>query len=166
MNAVLRPADAGFALPLAWQALTVGWIERILPIEQQVYSHPWTRGNFIDSLSAGHWGWVAVHEGEPVAYWVAMAVLDEVHLLNLAVARERWGQGLGQVAVTHLVEAARQHGAAQIWLEVRESNARAQALYARHGFEPMGLRRGYYPLNGIQREDARLMRRLLQEPSA
>lgn len=166
MNAVLRPASAAPAAPLDWQPLTVAWVERILPIEQQVYSHPWTRGNFIDSLSAGHWGWVAVEADEPVAYWVAMAVLDEVHLLNLAVARDRWGQGQGQAALAHLVEASRQRGAAQIWLEVRVSNSRAQALYARNGFEPMGLRRGYYPLNGVQREDARLMRRVLQEASA
>jgi ribosomal-protein-alanine N-acetyltransferase len=166
VNAVLRPADVGCALPLEWQALTVGWIERILPIEQQVYSHPWTRGNFIDSLSAGHWGWVAVQAGEPVAYWVAMTVLDEVHLLNLAVVRDRWSQGLGQMALTHLLNVARQRGSAQVWLEVRVSNARAQSLYARNGFEAMGLRRGYYPLDGVQREDARLMRCMLQEAAA
>ncbi len=159
MNAVLRPA----APVLRWTPMTVAEVERILPIEQQVYSHPWTRGNFIDSLAAGHLGFVA-HEGDgPVAYWLAMAVLDEFHLLNLAVARERWGQGLGRTALRHMVAVAEQRGSAQLWLEVRVSNTRAQALYASEGFEPMGLRRGYYPLNAQAREDARLMRRVLRE---
>jgi ribosomal-protein-alanine N-acetyltransferase len=161
MNAVLRPAA-----DLRWHPMTVAWVERILPLEQQAYSHPWTRGNFIDSLSAGHWAWVATQDDAPVAYWVAMAVLDEVHLLNLAVARDRWGQGLGQSALDHLVAASKAQGATQIWLEVRVSNARAQALYARNGFAAMGLRRAYYPCHEAQREDARLMQRLLQGPAA
>lgn len=161
MNAVLRPS----APALQWTPMTVAEVERILPIEQQVYSHPWTRGNFIDSLAAGHLGWVGSDGDQPVAYWVAMAVLDEFHLLNLAVARDRWGQGLGRVALQHMVATAQERDSAQLWLEVRVSNTRAQALYAREGFEPMGLRRGYYPLNAQQREDARLMRRLLKEPA-
>lgn len=159
MNAVLRPA----APQLHWTPLTVTEVERILPIEQQVYSHPWSRGNFIDSLAAGHLGWVAYEEATPVAYWVAMLVLDECHLLNLAVAREHWGRGVGLAALQHLVAQAQQRDTAQIWLEVRVSNLRAQALYAREGFELMGLRRGYYPLNAQAREDARLMRRLLKD---
>jgi ribosomal-protein-alanine N-acetyltransferase len=161
MSALPRPASSPGPDALQWRPLDVAAVERILPIEQQAYSHPWTRGNFIDSIAAGHTGWVGLLDGEVACYWVAMPVLDEMHLLNVAVARERWGQGWGRAAMQHLLDHARQHGAAQVWLEVRVSNERAIALYERLGFEPMGLRRGYYPLDQHRREDARLMRRVL-----
>ncbi|MCZ8235257.1 MAG: ribosomal protein S18-alanine N-acetyltransferase [Inhella sp.] len=162
MSALPQVAQAVSPADLVWRPLDVASVERILPIEQQVYSHPWTRGNFIDSIAAGHKGAVGLLNDDVVCYWVAMTVLDEVHLLNVAVAREHWGQGLGQAAMAHLLAQARAAGADQVWLEVRVSNARAIALYARLGFEPMGLRRAYYPLDPHRREDARLMRHLLR----
>lgn len=155
MNAVLRPA-AGQGLD--WLPMAVGDLDAVLAIEQQVYSHPWTRGNFIDALGAGNWAWCGRAQGTLRAYWLAMAVLDEVHLLNVAVARDHWGQGLGEHAMAHLQACARAQGACQIWLEVRASNARALALYQRLGYSPIGLRRGYYPSTSPQREDARVMR--------
>ena len=157
MNAVLRPS----APALQWTPMTVAEVERILPIEQQVYSHPWTRGNFIDSLAAGHLGWVGSDGEHPVAYWVAMAVLDEFHLLNLAVARDRWGQGWGRVALQHMVAVAQERDSAQLWLEVRVSNLRAQAIYTAYGFRRVGERKRYYPAHNGEREDAIVMSRML-----
>ncbi len=153
MSAVLRAN----AQQVRWRPMTVTDLDAVLAIEQQAYSHPWSRGNFIDSIAAGHWAWMGEHGGEAACYWVAMPVLDEVLLLNVAVARERWGQGLGEVAMTHLVQTARSHAAAQIWLEVRTSNMRAQRLYSRLGFERKGMRKGYYPVTAHQREDAQVM---------
>jgi ribosomal-protein-alanine N-acetyltransferase len=62
-----------------------------------------------------------------------------------------------------LVMASRAAGASWLWLEVRESNQRARDVYRRYGFEPAGWRRGYYPAAAGKREDACVMRLLLQE---
>jgi ribosomal-protein-alanine N-acetyltransferase len=151
MNALLQTA-------LHWEACSVGDVDALLTIEQRVYSHPWTRGNFIDSLASKHWAWKGSAGGELRAYWLAMPVLDEVHLLNLAVHPDHWGQGLARDAMAHLLDSARQQGFADVYLEVRASNHRAQHLYARSGFRNVGLRRAYYPADGNIREDAVLMR--------
>jgi ribosomal-protein-alanine N-acetyltransferase len=56
-----------------------------------------------------------------------------------------------------LVELCRGCDAQQLWLEVRQSNPKAKALYERYGFREVGVRRGYYPAAEGQREDARVM---------
>ncbi|MBB5203095.1 ribosomal-protein-alanine N-acetyltransferase [Inhella inkyongensis] len=151
-----------------WADMTVLDLDEVLGIEQQVYTHPWTRGNFIDALAAQNLAWVLRHQlsGELLAYCVALQVLDECHLLNIAVAQGAWGRGLGQRTLERLIDHQRAAGAAQIWLEVRETNARAQALYARLGFVEVGQRRGYYPALQGQREDARVLRLDLQGAGA
>ncbi len=148
---------------LVWSRCDAGDVDALLAIEQQVYSHPWTRGNFLDSLSAAHWAWKGDMADAGVrVYWLALPVLDELHLLNLAVHPESWGQGLARAAIAHLLEQARSQGLKDIWLEVRESNQRAQRLYRQQGFAMVGRRRGYYPAAAGEREDALLMRLSLQ----
>lgn len=156
----------GNAPTLTWSPCGIEDLEAMLAIEQRVYSHPWTRGNFIDSLSAAHWAWKgSAAEDGLLAYWLALPVLDELHLLNLAVHPDHWGRGLATQALAHLMAQSAQHGVRDVWLEVRESNERAQALYLRMGFHTVGRRRGYYPALGGQREDALLMRRGVGEPA-
>lgn len=132
-------------------------LDEVMAIEVQAYSHPWTRGNFIDSLAAGYAAFVLRDERARLAgYFLAMQVLDEMHLLNITVAPELQGQGLARRMLDSLCVLARARGCVQVWLEVRASNERARRLYERHGFSQSGLRRGYYPAeNG--REDAVLM---------
>ncbi|MFG6448718.1 ribosomal protein S18-alanine N-acetyltransferase [Roseateles sp. BYS180W] len=138
-------------------------LDELLPIEAAAYSHPWTRGNFIDSLSAGYLAFVWRDDAAQLqAYYLAMAVVDELHLLNFTVHPQRQGQGLGRAMLSHLVAQARARACSKVWLEVRQSNARARTLYARNGFVELGLRRGYYPaVDG--REDAVLMALALED---
>jgi ribosomal-protein-alanine N-acetyltransferase len=131
-------------------------LDRVMEIEPKIYSHPWSRGNFADSLHAGYSCWVYESEGEVVGYAVMMSVLDEAHLLNISIAGERQGQGLGRALLNHLIDTARRHGATMMFLEVRPSNKNAIALYESIGFNEFSIRKGYYPAhNG--REDAILM---------
>lgn len=156
------------ACPMSLQALQplrAVDLDEVMAIESQAYSHPWTRGNFIDSLAAGYVGFVLRDEqGRLRAYFLAMQVIDEMHLLNITVAPERQGQGLARRMLDALGLLARARGCHQVWLEVRESNARARRLYERYGFIQSGLRRGYYPADG-GREDAILMTLRLTEPA-
>jgi ribosomal-protein-alanine N-acetyltransferase len=131
-------------------------LDRIMEIEPKIYSHPWSRGNFADSLHAGYSCWVYESEGEVIGYAVMMSVLDEAHLLNISIAGERQGQGLGRALLNHLIDTARRYGATMMFLEVRPSNKNAIALYESIGFNEFSIRKGYYPAhNG--REDAILM---------
>ena len=92
-----------------------------------------------------------------LGYFVAMTGVDELHLLNVTVAPEWQGRGHGSVLLESVVAHGRERGLGALWLEVRQSNHRARALYVRRGFAEVGLRRGYYPAAG-QREDAVVMR--------
>ncbi len=146
--------------------MTVADLDRVLAIEVGAYSHPWSRGHFIDSLAAGHDARVLIEDQVGlVGYSVCSAGVDEWHLLNLTVARDRRRCGLGSRLLDAVVAAARDHGKSAVWLEVRAGNAGALALYRRHGFETNGIRRNYYP-DRAGREDAVLMSLSLASPAA
>jgi ribosomal-protein-alanine N-acetyltransferase len=131
-------------------------LDSIIAIEPQIYSHPWTRGNFSDSLNAGYSCWVYEDDGAIFGYAILMTVLDEAHLLNLSIAKPNQGQGFGRKLLEYMMQVARNHGAQSIFLEVRPSNAAAIALYESMGFNEMAVRRNYYPAR-FGREDAVLM---------
>lgn len=152
MSAVLnRPAER--VEPMRAQDLP-----EVLAVEQAAYDFPWTHGNFIDSLRAGHSAWILRDAGDGlIAYAVVMIVLDEAHLLNLTVAPNCRRFGFGWRMLEAMAENARGYGARTMLLEVRPSNPAAQAMYARYGFERIGVRRGYYPARD-GREDAIVMR--------
>lgn len=125
-------------------------------IEPTIYSHPWTLGNFKDSLNARYSAWVMEIAEDIVGYALVMLVLDEAHLLNLSVAKPFQGQGLGRTLLAHMIHVSQRHQAANMFLEVRVSNTKAIALYEAMGFCEMSIRRNYYPTS-TGREDAVLM---------
>ena len=120
-------------------------LDRVVAIEEAVHGHPWTRGNFADSIAAGYDCWVACRGTTIVGYGVVATSVGEAHLLDLSVAPEWQRQGLGGALARFLMHIARGRGAARMFLEVRPSNAAARALYVAHGFREIGLRRNYYP---------------------
>lgn len=150
MSAVLRP-EAQFE-PLAEDRL-----DEVVAIEARSYAHPWTRGNFSDSLRSGYQAQLLVAGGTLIGYFVAMKGVDEVHLLNITVAPEYQSQGWGRLMLDALALWSRSQGAQWLWLEVRVGNARAQRIYEQHGYRRVGERRGYYPAGGSEREDAIVM---------
>ncbi len=130
----------------------------VLAVEGRAYSHPWTRGNFVDSLAAGYYARVlAPRHGPLLGYCVAMTGVDELHLLNVTVDPAVQGRGHGSALLRAVQAHGRQSGLRHLWLEVRPSNARARSLYLKRGFVEVGRRRGYYPAVG-GREDAVVMR--------
>jgi ribosomal-protein-alanine N-acetyltransferase len=162
MSAVLK--DERLLLPM-----TVQQLDAVLAIELSAYAFPWTRGNFIDSLAAGYTAQV-LHgaQGELLGYFIAMEGVEELHLLNITVAPAAQGQGHARFMLDELRGLARERGAHQIWLEVRESNLRARAIYEHYGYTHIGVRRGYYPASPSThphgREDAMVMSLQLEAP--
>lgn len=149
---LLRPPSA-----VALRPMQASDLDAVVLLEQQVYPHPWTRGNFADALNAGYHA-QCLHQADALcAYVVAMAGVQEAHLLNITVARAQQGQGLGRLLWQHLCDWAPGIGAERIWLEVRRSNTAAHAIYTHWGFETVGERKNYYPAGRGQREDAVVM---------
>jgi ribosomal-protein-alanine N-acetyltransferase len=151
MNTAPQPVEARF------EPLTPQRLDAVLPVEQQAYPNPWTRGNFSDALQAGYLGQLLLAGDTLLGYFVAMKGVDEVHLLNFTVAPEFQRQGWARVMLDALATWSRGQGAQWLWLEVRESNARAIAVYERHGYRRVGLRKNYYPAQDGQREHAVVM---------
>lgn len=136
-------------------------IDQILTIEEAVYSHPWSRGNFTDSFLSGYQAFgLRDHSGEIAAYFFVMPVVDELHLLNFAVRKENQGQGYASAMLRYLHLYAKEQGMTSVLLEVRRSNCRAIEVYLADDFEEIGRRKAYYPVDVNTREDAIVMRRM------
>jgi ribosomal-protein-alanine N-acetyltransferase len=127
--------------PLRW------WhIDELLPIEFDLFgAERWTAAMFWNELAAGHFYRVATDDDEVVGYaGLAVTAPGESWVQNMAVRRDAQGRGIGRALLeTLLTEAARQ-GAGRTLLEVAVDNGPAQKLYTGYGFEPVGIRRGYY----------------------
>lgn len=134
-------------------------LSAVQSIENDVYPHPWTRGNFMDSLYNGYDAWVLRDgSGELTGYFLLMPVVDEGHLLNVTVRRDWHGKGVGRLLLDKVCSLSRQSKMMSVLLEVRPSNERALAIYQRYGFIRIGLRKSYYPAENNAREDAIVMR--------
>lgn len=133
-------------------------LDAVAEAEARIHPFPWTRGNFADSLAAGHGAWLAQEDGRLIGYAVMMQVLDEAHLLNISVLPELQRSGRGSTFLLHLFAQARLCAATRMLLEVRPGNLAGQGFYRRHGFAEIGRRRDYYPAHE-GREDAIVMAR-------
>lgn len=123
----------------------VGDIATIMEIERRVYPFPWSEGIFRDCVHVGYCCWVYIQETDIVGYAVMSIGATEAHILNLCVAPERQGSGIGSQMMLHLLDLAGQHQAAAVFLEVRPSNKKALKLYHVLGFQDVGIRKDYYP---------------------
>jgi len=128
-------------------------LDAVLAIEGAAYTHPWTRGNFADSLRARYQCRTWRQGGTLLGYFVLLAAAGEAHLLNLSIAPACQRRGHGSALLREAMRVAREDGAKKVFLEVRPSNLAGKALYERFGFRKIALRRGYYPAQG-GREDA------------
>lgn len=146
-------------------------LDAVCEVEKAAYAHPWSRKHFADSLASAYPAILLLGEaGEREAVWpqradgrillgyiVAMPGLDEVHLLNVTVSPAHQRQGWARCLLDALVFWSRGQRAEWLWLEVRAGNVPARRLYDSHGFQAVGLRKGYYPAGHFQREDAVVM---------
>ncbi|MGC8497970.1 MAG: ribosomal protein S18-alanine N-acetyltransferase [Acidimicrobiales bacterium] len=140
-------------------------LPEILRIEETQFPEPWTRGMLIDEMSnvATRRYSVAVEDGVVLGYLGVMFVLDELHVNTLGTAAEHQGRGVATALLAEAFADAIERRMVRATLEVAVSNARAQRLYHRFGFAPVGVRRRYYERTG---EDALVMWADLPGPDA
>jgi [ribosomal protein S18]-alanine N-acetyltransferase len=118
---------------------------RLAVLERRSFTDPWSEASFHEVLALpGTIALIGEVDGAAVGYFLAREILGSAELLNLAVTPERRRRGIGQRLLEEGLAAVRSRGGREIFLEVRASNAAAQALYLGHGFRPAGRRRGYY----------------------
>lgn len=131
-------------------------LRRVMAIEHAVFPEPWTPAIFASELSLrrGRAYRVARSGRETVGYLGLMFQDEEAHVTTLAVAPAHQGKGVGTGIMLGGARLAVEKGARHISLEVAVGNLRAQALYRRFGFVPVGVRKGYYQATG---EDAYVM---------
>jgi [ribosomal protein S18]-alanine N-acetyltransferase len=124
-----------------------GDVARVWAIERASFADPWSERSFRELLGQPHvYFRVLVDEAsdEPVGYVVAWFVVSEAEIANVAVAPEARGRRLGGRLLDDVLAAARSRGVREAFLEVRDSNVAARALYESRGFRAVGRRRGYY----------------------
>ncbi|MET8547961.1 ribosomal protein S18-alanine N-acetyltransferase [Micromonospora zamorensis] len=134
-------------------------IDDVLPIEADLFgAEQWSPGMFWSELANGHHYRVAVDgDGAVLGYaGLAGAPPDEVWVQNIAVRRDAQRRGVGRALLEELLAEAARRETRSTLLEVAVDNAAAQRLYATYGFEPIGVRRGYYQPSNT---DALVMRR-------
>ena len=131
-------------------------LRKVMAIEQVVFPEPWSHAVFVSELAlrTGRAYRVARDGREMVGYIGLMFVEDEAHVTTVAVAPGHQGQGIGTRIMLGAMRIALDAGCRQVSLEVAVGNGRAQALYRRFGFVPVGVRKNYYQKTG---EDAYVM---------
>ena len=141
---------------LAFRRATVADIDEICGVEAASFNVPWSRQAFLGELTDNTWAKYIVGElaGKIIGYAGMWLIFDEAHVTNIAIHPDYRGRKYGERMVRHLMQLARDYGAARMTLEVRASNVIAQSLYRKLGFEVRGRRRGYY---SEENEDALIM---------
>jgi ribosomal-protein-alanine N-acetyltransferase len=142
----------------------------VMSLEAISHSHPWTQGQFLDSLTAGHWAYCIRPEitakeeslSNLPALWgycILYPAVDELHLLNITIDPLLRRNGIGSRVMQAIEGIAIEQKMSRIILEVRPSNIPAVKLYERMGYAIIGVRRGYYPADEVtgKREDAGVM---------
>ncbi|MBE4593510.1 ribosomal-protein-alanine N-acetyltransferase [Vibrio navarrensis] len=137
-------------------AMNVEHLDAVYQIETRAHTHPWAQSLIRDLSSRGAMHHVMLVDGKVVGYFYAQNIVGEVTLLNIAVCPTQQGKGYGRHLLESFIELGEQQNAQSAWLEVRESNQRALALYQEAGFNEVDRRRNYYPTQTGQ-EDAIIM---------
>ena len=130
---------------LEFQKMDVGDIPAVAELERQLFSCPWSRQAFLDTLNQDTL-FVTARIGDAIAGYCGMYCYagKEGEITNVAVSPRFQNQGIGRRMLTYLLEQACGRGMTRIVLEVRVSNAAAMALYLRCGFVGVAVRPRYY----------------------
>ncbi len=118
----------------------------LLAIEVAQFPEPWTRAMLIEEITntQSRRYRVAVEGRTIIGYVGVMFVMDELHVNTLGTLPGHEGRGVATSLLEDAWAAARERGIARATLEVAASNTRAQELYYRFGFAPVGVRKNYY----------------------
>jgi ribosomal-protein-alanine N-acetyltransferase len=124
-------------------------LEQVISIDQASFSLPWPPRSFRFELTDNPASrcWVAEVDGRVAGMLVGWLIVDEIHIATIATHPDFRRRGVGQVLLSHTLQAAMDEGAISSFLEVRESNDAALEMYRKFGYVESGRREGYYKDN-------------------
>lgn len=139
---------------------TAADLSDVAAMERACYPDPWPPSAFASLPDNPRVFFAVVRDDQNrlTGYAIAWHVMDEGELANLAVAPEARRRGIASELLAAVLDDATRRGTTRVFLEVRESNTAARALYSARGFDEVGRRKGYYRLPV---EDALILRRTL-----
>jgi ribosomal-protein-alanine N-acetyltransferase len=146
--------------------MTTADLPAVLDLEHALFGdEAWTEGMLASELAGVASGryYLVAEDGTELAGYAGLLTPGggQADVLTLAVASDRWGEGIGGALLDGLLSEAARRGCTEVFLEVRVDNDRAQRLYRRRGFAGIGIRRAYYQPSGT---DALVMRRIEEPP--
>lgn len=122
-------------------------IGQIAEIEKRIFSRPWLRKDFFDSLqNPNHLYAVAEEQNKIFGYCGLWNVVGEGQITNVAVIEEARQKGIGYGMLSYLIDWGKEEKIQAYTLEVRESNIKAIRLYEKLGFRIEGIRKNFYDL--------------------
>jgi ribosomal-protein-alanine N-acetyltransferase len=135
-------------------------IPQLMAIETACHSHPWTLKT-MSSCMGGRYFNLAAFDGDiMIGFYIGEKAGPDFTLMDICVAPNQQGKGIAKQLLSQFIEYGEQQNAENVFLEVRESNTRAIALYEHAGFIEMSVRKNYYPSDNPAKngfEDAVLM---------
>ncbi|XQF90685.1 ribosomal protein S18-alanine N-acetyltransferase [Pseudoalteromonas espejiana] len=143
-----------------FKAVDESAIEQLMAIETACHSHPWTLKTMSSCMGGRYFNLAAFNESTLVGFYIGEKAGPDFTLMDICVTPSEQGKGIARQLLTQFIEYGEQQNAENLFLEVRETNARAIKLYELAGFTQMAVRKNYYPSddetkNGF--EDAILM---------
>ena len=132
-------------------------LPQVIAIEQRAFQMPWSLQDYLDCLQVGDQLWLQKRDDEIIGYLLLRLVADEGEILSIAINPDFQRQGHGQRLLQSGIQRARERDCQHLFLEVREANVAAQALYLAAGFVVVGKRKNYYQNTDASREDALVM---------
>ena len=134
-------------------------LEEVLSIEKGSFPTPWSRNMFLEEMENRNSRLIVFKiEDAIVGYVCFWAVLDEAHLLNIAVHPAKRHQGFGRLIMAEIEALCLKEGLKRVILEVARKNVAARSLYRKCGFHSIGFRKNYY---GVTKDDALIMEKYL-----
>ncbi|MBQ4857014.1 ribosomal protein S18-alanine N-acetyltransferase [Pseudoalteromonas sp. MMG007] len=135
-------------------------IEQLMVIETACHSHPWTLKTMSSCMGGRYFNLAAFDKSTLVGFYIGEKAGPDFTLMDICVTPSQQGKGIARQLLSQFIEYGEQQSAENLFLEVRESNTRAIALYERAGFIEMSVRKNYYPSDNPAKngfEDAILM---------
>jgi [ribosomal protein S18]-alanine N-acetyltransferase len=131
-------------------------VSQLMAVEQACHEFPWSQKTMESCLSGRYFNGCIVKGGRLIGFYIAERAGPDVSLMDICVDPDNQGKGYANALIMDFIQCCEAYNTENVFLEVRESNTPAIALYEKFGFIETGLRKNYYP-SSSGKENAILM---------
>ena len=121
-------------------------VDLIASLHEKHFADGWNKNMLIDAFKGGRFFCESAMDGDKVLGLITYSIaLDEADIEGVVTAREHRRKGIGKLLVIEAEKTLKSKGVKKVFLEVREGNIPAKALYEACGYSPVSVRKNYYP---------------------